>query len=222
MESFLKQYCSAEWQEFIDFYKKNVEVKKNKTIFNVGDDTKGLYVVRSGKVKVLTKSIGNEQRLIRLASEGDILGHRGFGGNWTYPITAIALEDTILTFIPLKAFNTITKSNNEFTYQLMMFFAEELRKSEDNSGALPVLNRVAKAIYENYLAFGYDKKDKNKLSFTLSRKDYASMCDTTYESVIRSITALAKNKIINTKNKDIYIVNLAELKKMTEITAENE
>ena len=28
MDSFLKQYCSPEWQKFIDFHKKSIEVEE--------------------------------------------------------------------------------------------------------------------------------------------------------------------------------------------------
>jgi len=212
MESFLKQYCSKEWQEFVSFHKKQITVNANDFIFKEGDPTEGLYIVNKGRVKVVSKDLEEKEVLIRLASDGDILGHRGFGGDWTYPISAITFEKTQISFIPIDVFNTLAKANTEFTYQLMMFFAEELRRSEEKILQLPVKNRVAKAIWMNQKVFGFDKDEPNKLSFTLSRKDFASKSLTTYESVIRVLSDLNKEKVIKIVGKSIYIDDLDKLK----------
>ena len=111
-------------------------------------------------------------------------------------------------------FNIVAKSNIEFTYQLMMFFAEELRRSEEKILQVPVKNRVARAILTNYTVFGADKKDATKLSYTISRKDYASKAGTTYETVIRVLSDLNKEKIIALDGKSIIILDLTELKKL--------
>ncbi|MBD81488.1 MAG: transcriptional regulator [Crocinitomicaceae bacterium] len=213
MDSFLKQYCSKEWQEFVDFHKKTYSVKAKEHIFNEGEATKGLYIVNAGKVKVVTK--GEERdTLIRLAADGDILGHRGFGGDWAYPISAIALEDTTVSFIPLAIFNQIVKANTEFSYQLMMFFAEELRRSEEKIALIPVKNRVAKSIYYTYQAFGYKDDDPGMLSFTLTRKEMASKAGTTYETVIRMLAELNKSEIIRLENKEIRILDMDQLSQL--------
>lgn len=211
MGSFLKQYCTPEWQQFVDFHKTTLVFDANALIFSEGDDVKGLYIVKEGKVKVFSKEFDGKEKIIRLAADGEIIGHRGFGGNWTYPVSAKTYVKTSVTFIPINVFNTLAKANNEFTYQLMMFFAEELRLSEERNSSIPVKNRIAKAILLNYKAFGTDAKDPLKLSYTISRKDYASKANTTYETVIRVLSELNKDKIIELQGKSIKILNLNEL-----------
>lgn len=216
MDSFLKQYCSEEWIEFIDSYKSEIKFGADETIFKEGEAAQGLYIIKDGKVKVVTKETDNKQRLIRLAANGDILGHRGFGGDWKYPISAITLTPTIVTFIPLKAFNVLAKSNVTFTYQLMMFFAEELRQSEEKITSAPVKTRLAKALLLNYKVFGEAENEPGLLSFTLSRKDFASKSGTTYETVIRVFSDLNKSGIIKIEGKDIRIVDMEGLEAVAE------
>lgn len=211
MDSFLKQYCSKEWIEFIEFHKSIYILQKNNIVFNEGDAVKGLFIINKGKVKVFSNETGKE-KIFRLVSEGEILGHRGYGGDWVYPVSAKTYEETTLTFIPLNIFNLLAKTNPEFTYQLMMFFAEELRNSEKKINHLQVKNRVARAILYNYTVFGTDKKDPQLLSFTLPRKDYASLTNTTYESIIRTLKELSDEKIIQTAGKNIKILDLEVLK----------
>lgn len=211
MDSFLKQHCTKDWQQFIDFHKSIITFEANSLIFSEGDEVKGLYVVNEGKVKVYSTEADGKENIIRLASDGKIIGHRGFGGNWKYPVSAKSYVKTTMSFIPLDVFNTIAKTNTEFTYQLMMFYAEELRLSEERNTLVPVKNRIAKAILQNFEAFGADTKDPLKLSYTISRKDYASKVNTTYETVIRVLSELNKDKVIELQGKSIKILNLEEL-----------
>lgn len=215
MDSFLKQYCSPEWQEFVEFHKIMTEFKADTLIFKEGDAVSGLYIINSGKVKVYTTEADGKENIIRLAADGEVVGHRGFGGNWVYPVSAKTYENTTTTFIPLNVFNTVAKANAEFTYHLMMFFAEELRCSEQKMMQIPVKNRIAKAILMNYNVFGANPKDTAKISYTISRKDFASKVNTTYETVIRVLSELNKEKIIELDGKSIRILNFNKLTELS-------
>lgn len=215
MDSFLKQYCSPEWQEFVGFHKIVKEFDEDSLIFNEGEPVNGLYIINTGKVKVYTTETDGKENIVRLAADGEVVGHRGFGGDWVYPVSAKTYEKTITTFIPLNVFNTVAKANAEFTYHLMMFFAEELRNSEQKMMQVPVKNRIAKAILMNYNVFGADPKDTAKISYTISRKDYASKVNTTYETVIRVLSDLNKEKIIELDGKSIRILNFDGLSRLS-------
>lgn len=212
MKSFIEKHCTSEWKQFIDFHKEVINYKKGDYIFHAGEETKGLFIIDSGKVKITYKQYDGSDRLIRLATTGDVLGHRGFGGSWQYPISALTLEDTQVSFIPVKIFEIVAKVNPDFTYHLMMFFAEELRKSEAKIKHYPVRNLIARAIFDNYKAFGFEKGNSTKLSYTLSRKDIASKAGTTYETVIRTIAELNKNGIIKIDGKAIHILDMETLR----------
>jgi CRP/FNR family transcriptional regulator len=214
MESFLDKYCSIEWKEFIASKKLILTFKKNEIIFNAGEKTKGLFFIDSGKVKVTYKQFDGSDRVIRLATKGDVLGHRGFGGNWTYPISAVALVDTKINFMTIDTFNVLAKINPNFTFHLMMFFAEELRKSEAKIKHYPVKILVARALFENYKTFGFESENSTKLSYTLSRKDIASKAGTTYETVVRTLADFTKKGIIKLEGKSIHINAVDKLREI--------
>lgn len=211
MDSFLKKYCTKEWQEFVDFHKQTLFFNENEIIFREGEKVQGLYIVSDGKVKIYSINPDKKETIIRLASDGHIIGHRGFGGDWIYPVSAKTYQKTTVIFIPLTIFNAVAKANVEFTYQLMMFFAEELKQSERKNELIPVKNRTAQAILMNYSIFGKDEKDDLKLSYTISRKDYASLVNTTYESIIRVLSDFNKEQVIEIQGKEIRINNLNKL-----------
>lgn len=213
MKSFIKQCCSGAWLDLVNSSSKQVRVSAKENVFNAGETAEGIFEIIEGKVKVTSKdNLGNES-LIRLAGDSDILGHRGIGGDWNYHVTATALEDCTLLFIPRKTFEILARTNPEFSYKMMTLFAEELKQAEEKTLHLPVINRVANAILMNYNAFGADPKT-GELNYTLTRQDYANRAITTYESTVRAIAELKAEKIIDTKNKTIFIRNLKKLQQV--------
>lgn len=216
MAKFLTKYCTEEWCEFVSHYSSKISYKPNDYIIKTGEETLGIYAIEEGKVKITTNSGQGQERIIRLASNGDLLGHRGFGGNWKYTISAIALEETSVFFIPLKIFNYAVKANPELGFYMMMFFAEELRESERMASQMPIKNIIANVIYQNYLSFGFDLIDRKKLSYTLSRKDIASFAGTRYETVVRTLAELQKEEVLILEGKALKISNLSKLKQLAE------
>jgi len=215
MNIVLQKYCSEHWYEFILFHSKTITVEAGQAIFSAGETTLGIHILNKGKAKVVAYTGIGTERIIRLAAEDDVLGHRGFGGPWKYTVSAIALEDSELLFIPIDVFNAAFKSNPDFAYYMLMFFADELRESERLATQLPIKNVIASVLYNNLQVFGYATDSNTKLSHTLSRKDLASQAGTRYETLVRTLAELNNEKIIKLEGKSIHILNeksLLELK----------
>lgn len=209
---FIKSYCDEEWLALLEMHKSVIDFPKGSRIFSEGQKVQGIYIIYSGKVKVLSNFENKNERIIRLASDGDFLGHRGFGGSGNYPISAETLSPAKIAFIPTDIFMKIVKGNPNLTYHMMMFFAEELQKSENNMRNLvhlSVKSRVACALKMNAQSFGIN--EDLELTFPLSRKDLANMAATTYETAIRSLKELSKEKIIKLNGKNIQLINQKKL-----------
>lgn len=211
-------YCSKKSQTILSRSALELEFPAKTAIFEEAKPTYFIKYIKKGNVKIVTQYAGME-RIIRLANEGKIVGHRGLGGVNTYSVSAIALTDTTVIAFPRKQFEAALKENAHFCFYFMLFFAEELKRSEYHIKVLsnlPVLHRVAYALKMNMESFGFctTPKEKNILSFTLSRKDIASLAITTYESVIRSLAILEDQKIITLEGKRIRILSANKLVKM--------
>lgn len=208
--------CLKQWQPAIASNKKNYKIKKGEVIFNEGDEVKGVYFVYEGIVKVHKKWGSDKELIIRLASAGAILGHRGLGGNNIYPISATALDDGVICYFDIDFFESTLKVNTDFTYNLMMFFASELQESERkmrNLAHMSVKGRVAQALSSLQDQFG-TRQDRS-INIELSRQDLASYAGATYETVFRVLNELLKAGLIKTSGKRIIINNVAKLLELT-------
>ncbi|MEO3407752.1 Crp/Fnr family transcriptional regulator [Mucilaginibacter sp. CAU 1740] len=214
---FLCKSCIKEWIPAIAANKKNFAVKKGQVIFSEGDPVTGIYFVYEGNVKVHKKWGADKELIIRFANKGAIFGHRVLGKHAThYPISATALEPGIICYVDMEFFEATLKVNPQFTYELMLFFADELQEAERkmrNLAHMPVKGRVAQALISLKDQFGTNTE--GHINVELTRQDLASYAGATYETVFRVVNELIQEKLINTNGKKITIVNYDGLLALT-------
>ena len=213
---FLCRFCLPEWIPAIEANKKTFNYKKGELIFEEGEVVKGIYFVYDGTVKIHKKWGKEKELIIRFAKGGDIIGHRGLGSELQYPISGTALEATTVCFIDLQFFKTTITVNNEFTTQLLMFYAEELQRSErkmSNLAHMQVKGRIAFSLLALLAKFG--KAADGSINIILSRQDLASYAGTTYETVFRLLNEFVQDGLVLLNNKNITIVNEEALKALT-------
>lgn len=218
LDLLLGKFCSKEWQETARKNTTTLTFKAGENIFKEGQKMDNMYMIDRGRVKVFSNYTKDIEVVIRFATDGQTLGHRGFGDNQVFPVSAEALTETTVNMLPYPIFEDMLRNNNEFCFHFMMFFAEELRRTErqrKNLLNMTVKQRVAKAVKMNAETFGFDKKDHSLLSFTISRKDISSLANTTYESTIRSLGELQADKILKLEGKKIRVVDEDALCRIT-------
>lgn len=216
---FINKFCSAEWKPLITFYKTSHEYPAGTTIFSEGDEVKGIYQIYSGKLKVVSSVNGDKERIVRLAAAEQMLGHRGLGGDMIYPVSAITLEKSQVTFIPIDIFYKAIKANSELAFQMMQFYADEFKITERRMRMMETMTareKVGFSIMRVIKAFGFDANDATLLDFTPSRKDLASLAGTTYETVIRVLSNLEKENIIVQEGKSIRVLDQTYLESLCE------
>ncbi|MGZ8516133.1 MAG: Crp/Fnr family transcriptional regulator [Chitinophagaceae bacterium] len=204
----LCRQCLQDWLPAVDNNRKSFHFKKGELLFKEGDTMTGMYFINKGLVKVHKKWSDDKELILRLARNGDIVGHRGLGTDSIYPVSGTALEPTDVCFVDLDFFNSTLKVNQDFLYQLMLFFASELKESEKrmrNLAHMSVKGRVSNALLFLKQKFGTGPGDH--IGITLSRQDLASYTGTTYETLFRVINELVEENAIKTDGKNIVLIH---------------
>jgi CRP/FNR family transcriptional regulator len=213
LNCFLCHNSLPEWRAAIETNCRILNFKKGESIFKEGDAVTGFYFMHSGKVKV-HKQWGEEKDLIiKFAAEGDVLGHRAMGRNQYYPVSATALESVSVCFVTVDFFQTSLKVNNVLTYQMMLFYANELQDAEQsmrNMVHMDVKSRIADSLIKIQKLFGTD--EKGFINNALSRQDIASFAGTTYETLFKTLNDLIRDQIIEVEGKSIAIRDEKKLK----------
>ncbi|CAM3429443.1 Crp/Fnr family transcriptional regulator [Zobellia roscoffensis] len=192
--------------------RKEFTCKKGQQFIIEGAPVNGLFFVLSGKVKVFRTGINGREQIVRFANSGEIIGHRGFGTQEYYTIGAMALEDTKLCYFSKDNLQEMLLMAPSFTFDLMLFYANELNRSEakvKSISQMTVRERVIDTLIYIERKFG---QRNNFIDIILSRREYANYTGTTEEQIIRVFSALRKEGLIVTKGKRVGINNTSLLK----------
>ncbi|MBI4930626.1 MAG: Crp/Fnr family transcriptional regulator [Bacteroidetes bacterium] len=211
------RFCSPEWVQLIGEKKSESFYHKGQQILTEGHPIFGLYFIKNGKVKVTASDAKGKEQIVRLASDGHILGHRGYGAE-SYPIGATAMDDSIICFIDNNTLYEAFMKNPTLTFKLMMFYSQELRGVENRikyMAQMTVHERVVFALLYLKEIFGYTLK--NVLNVNIRRKDIAALSGTSAEEVVRSLTELEEKKLIAKDVRKIRITNEKKLQEMIEM-----
>ncbi len=203
----LCRQCLKDWLPAIHNSRRCFHFKKGELLFKEGENMTGMYFINTGLVKVHKKWGSEKELILRLAKNGDIVGHRGLGTDIIYPVSGTALEPTDVCYVGLDFFNSTLKVNPDFLYQLMMFFASELKESEKrmrNMAHMTVKGRISNALL--FLRQKFGCATEGYISILLSRQDLASYTGTTYETLFRVMNELAIENAIKMDGKKIFIL----------------
>ncbi|WP_152286781.1 Crp/Fnr family transcriptional regulator [Flavicella marina] len=193
--------------------KHTIKCKKSQQFIMEGTPAHGLFFTYKGKVKVAKTGADEREQIVRFAKDGDIIGHRGgFGSSKYYSISAQALEDSSLCYFSKEDLKNILLNIPSLTFDFMLFYADELSESETRVRKLAQMT-VKERVIDSLLYI--DKKfgsTDGLFNVSLSRKDYAEYSGTTEEQVIRILSTLKKQNLINAKGRKLGIKNFEALK----------
>jgi CRP-like cAMP-binding protein len=209
------QKLSHEQLSCVDSQKQTFSFFRNQNIFWENAAVNGVYFIKTGKVKVFSMGINDREKIVRLASDGHIIGHRGYGAE-KYPVSAATLDKSLVCFIDNATLHELFMNNPVFSYSMMMFYSQELRKSEQRAkynSQMSSRERIISGLMYAKETFGYSDTEvfPPTINVFLSRAEIASISDTTKEEVSRSLTVLERDNLIMKTGRSIQILNEKQL-----------
>jgi CRP-like cAMP-binding protein len=189
--------------------------RKGQVIFEEGEILNGVYCVKDGVCKLTKLSENGKDQVVKLVVKGGLLGKRSLVTEQKTNLSAVALNDMEMCFIPKSEIMDDLNKNPKFTMDVLKEMAEDLKESDEslvNMAQKSVKRRMAEILMYSYDNFGTD--DDGFLSVVLSREDYASIVGTATESAIRILSQFKKEDVISTSGKRIKIEDYNTLKWM--------
>ena len=192
-------------------------IKKGEPIFEEGETTNGIFCIKDGVCKLTKLSANGKDQIVKLVKPGELLGQRSMISDEPANLSAVALEDMEVCFIPKKEIMEFFNENNQFSMNVMKTICGDLKDADDHMVSLAqksVKERLAETLLELEDTFG--KNDDGSLHIQLSREELAGMIGTATESCIRLLSEFNKTGLIELLGKKIAIVDRNKLKRMAE------
>ena len=189
--------------------------KKGQVIFEEGETLNGVYCVKDGVCKLTKLSENGKDQVVKLVVKGGLLGKRSLVSEQQTNLSATALNDMEMCFIPKSEIMNDLSKNPKFTLDVLREMAADLKDSDEslvNMAQKSVKQRMAEILLYVNDNFGVDAD--GFLSIVLSREDYASIVGTATESAIRILSQFKKEGLISTSGKLIKIEDTISLKRI--------
>jgi CRP-like cAMP-binding protein len=196
--------------------KTSYTIKKGEPIFEEGEVTNGIYCVKEGVCKLSKLSDNGKDQIVKLVKPGELLGQRSMISDEPANLSAVALEDMEVCFIPKSEVMQFFTQNNQFSMNVMKTICEDLKGADDhmvNMAQKTVRQRLAETLM--YLEETFGKNEDGSLRIQLSREELAGMIGTATESCIRLLSELNKSDYIELTGKKITLLDKNKLKRLT-------
>lgn len=195
--------------------KSSYTIKKGEPIFTEGENVQGIFCIKDGVCKMTKLSPNGNEQIVKLITKGELLGQRSMISEEPVNLSAVALDDMQVCFIPKAEVMKFFNENNGFSMNVMRTICGDLKEADDHLVTMAqksVKQRLAETLIYLHDTFGINE-DKS-LKIKLSREEIAGMIGTATESCIRLLSEFNKSGLIELSGKKITLTNTEKLKKV--------
>ncbi len=190
---------------------------KNEVIYKEGEIPQELFCLIQGKVKIYIDGIGGRCQIVRVFDEVEYFGYRAAFSGERFVTSAAAFEPSILVCFPLDAIRSLLEKNPSLSWFFIRKLAIALGKSDErlvNMTQKHVCARIADSLL--YLRDHYGmEEDGCTLRIKLSREDMASLSNMTTNNAIRTLSLLARDKVVAINGRNIKLLDEKELERIS-------
>lgn len=191
--------------------------KKGEFIYNEGSRIKGCYFLYEGIVKIFQTGNEGKDQIIRFGKEGDIFGFRSVIRKESACTSVETLSDCILCYIPDVSLIHMLTHSPGFAYEMMQIACKEL--GDANRYIKDIAQKSVKARLAEILlllANEFGLEDDGTLKLSITREDLSNFVGTATETLIRLLSDLKNEELIESKGRKIKLLNIHKIKKLSE------
>jgi CRP-like cAMP-binding protein len=196
--------------------KSSYTIKKGEPIFTEGENVNGIFCIKNGVCKLTKLSANGNDQIVKLITKGELLGQRSMISEEPANLSAIALDDMEVCFIPKSEIMGLFTQNNQFSMSVMKAICGDLKEADEHLVTMTqktVKQRLAETLI--YLLDTFGVNPDKSLNIKLSREELAGMVGTATESCIRLLSEFSKLKVIELSGKKIIVPDRNKLLKLS-------
>ncbi|HKS68250.1 MAG TPA: Crp/Fnr family transcriptional regulator [Candidatus Acidoferrales bacterium] len=193
---------------------------KGATLFVQGQDSRGVFILCNGRVKLSTTTADGQSLIARVSRSGDVLGLPATVTGRPYELSAEVIEPTQANFISRSDFLQFLHDNSEAALRVAQQLAEFYQNAIGEMRTIGLTRSAAEKLARfllNQLPEGGDRKDQIKLTLTFTHEEIGQMLGASRETISRTFAELKRRKLIQVKGSSITIVSRDALEKLAPV-----
>lgn len=195
------------------------EYMKGECLFKENSFSKGVYIIRKGKVKIFQTNHDGKETIVYIYKKGDYFGYRPLLAEEPHPVSAVAMDHVVVSFISKETFTQLLSKSTYLARELLITLSKEFSVWINKMTIFSqygVKERVALTLL--ILNKVYERSgDPSKSSvISINRDDFAGYVGTAKETLVRMLRIFKDEKIIVSKGTKIVILQYNALLNMIE------
>lgn len=183
---------------------KDFSFKKNTLVITQGENTRSVFIVTSGRLKVFADNEEGDQTIFTFMGAGDFFGELSLLDDAPRSASVIAVEDSMGFSLSHQNFSLFLENHPEIAQPLFTSLTARIRKMDDT-----ICNLTSRDIYGRLIQTLYDEAEQQAdgklITQRLTHQDLAGMIGSSREMVSRIFTDLRKGGYISVDKKRIII-----------------
>ena len=179
-------------------------VSRSTTVMASGDPTDSLYIILSGRLKVLMSDSEGKEVILSILGPGEFFGEMGLIDDSPRSASVTAIEPCELLSIAKRDFKKCLSENFEMTMAVMRGLVSRLREADRKIGSLALLDvygRVARLL----LDMAETVEGEKIVTKRLPKQDIAKMIGASREMVSRVMKDLQMGGYIEVRGSSIVL-----------------
>lgn len=200
------------------------DVAAEQAIYFEGDPGKNLYLVATGKVKLMRNTLSGREVLLDILQAGEYFGHLSITSQEGYAETAIAQTDCCILQITSQNFEKVLNRYPDVTMKVLKAVGQRLDESQEiikQLSAYTIEQRIAATLIRMTRKLGEQYQTGMLIQIPFSRQDLAAMTGTTVETVSRVMSRFSAEGLISTGRKWVAVNDLQGLEQIIKESAVN-
>ena len=177
---------------------------RSTTIMAGGDPTDSLYIILSGRLKVMMSDSEGKEVILAILGPGEIFGEMGLIDDEPRSATVISIEPCELLSISKRDFKKCLQENFDMTMAVMRGLVKRLREADRKIGSLALLD-VYGRVARHLLDMAENVDGEKVVTKRLPNQDIAKMIGASREMVSRVMKDLQTGGYIEMRGSQIVL-----------------
>ena len=193
------------------------QIEKKEILFSDGEETRGFYVILSGRVKLFKVSPEGKEQILHIVSAPDAFAEAALFLEGTYPAFAEAMTDCQLLYFPKRDFIQLIEKNPQLSINMIVTLSHYLKRFAsliEDLSLKEVSSRIAKYIIDLSMKSSKEGKSPKEVELDLSKTQLALKLGTISETLSRTLAKMRAKRIIDVKKNKIVILNREALEEL--------